>query len=27
VTEWRPVADLSGKTPQVRRETVIHKHA
>ena len=27
VTEWRPVADLSGKTPQVRKETVIHKHA
>src|SRR5260370_41692890 len=27
VTERRPVADLSGKTPQVRRETVIHKHA
>lgn len=25
VTEWRPVADLSGKTPQVRKETVIHK--
>ncbi len=27
VTEWRPVADLSGKSPQVRKETVIHKHA
>lgn len=27
VTEWRPVADLSGKTPKVRKETVIHKHA
>jgi len=27
VTEWRPVADLSGKTPQVRKETVIHKRA
>ncbi len=26
VTEWRPIADLSGKTPQVRKETVIHKH-
>src|SRR5258707_7464034 len=27
VTEWRPVPDLSGKTPQARKETVIHKPA
>jgi hypothetical protein len=25
VTEWRPVADFSGKTPQVRKEAVAHK--
>src|SRR5258708_37439176 len=27
VTEWRPVADLSGKTPQGRNEPRIHKSA
>jgi len=25
VTEWRPVADFSGKTPQLRKETVLPK--
>jgi hypothetical protein len=25
VTEWRPVADFSGKTPRLRKETILPK--